>query len=61
MAGYYRGFCKNLSTVVSPLTSLLSSSKSYEWSAESQHAFDSVKTLMCNAPVLMAPAFTQKF
>ncbi len=59
MAGFYRGFCKNCSTVVSPLTSLLSPSKYYEWSAESQHAFDSVKTLMCIAPVLMAPDFTQ--
>ncbi len=46
MAGYYRGFCKNFSTVVSPLTSLLSPSKSYKWSSESHHAFDSVKTLM---------------
>lgn len=61
MAGYYRSFCKNFSTVVSPLTSLLSPSKSYEWSAESQHAFDSVKILMCNAPVLMAPDCTRVF
>ncbi len=45
MAGFL--FCKNCSTVVSPLTSLLSPSKYYEWSAESQHAFDSGKTLMC--------------
>ncbi len=59
MAGYYRSFCKNFSTVVSPLTSLLSPSKPYEWSAESQHSFDSVKTLMCNAPVLMAPDCAQ--
>ncbi len=61
MAGYYRSFCKNFSTVVSPLTSLLSPSKHYEWSAESQHAFDSVKTLMCNAPVLMAPDCARSF
>ncbi len=61
MAGFYRDFCKNCSAVVSPLTSLLSPSKYYEWSAESQHAFDSVKTLMCIAPVLMAPDFTQNF
>ncbi len=59
MAGYYCGFCNNFSTVVSPLTSLLSPSKSYKWSSESHHAFDSVKTLMCNAPVLIAPDCTQ--
>lgn len=61
MAGYYRGFCRNFSTVVSSLTSLLSPSNAYEWSVESQHAFDSVKTLMCSAPVLMAPNFAQHF
>ncbi len=59
MAGFYRDFCKNFSTVVSSFTSLLSPFKYYEWSPVSQHAFDSVKMLMCIAPVLMAPDFTQ--
>ncbi|KAI2660984.1 Retrovirus-related Pol polyprotein [Labeo rohita] len=44
MAGYYRSFCKNFSTIVSPLTALLSPSKSFDWSAECQYAFDCVKT-----------------
>ncbi len=30
MAGYYRNFCKNFSTVVNPLTSLLSPSYPFE-------------------------------
>lgn len=55
MAGYYRSFCKNFSTVVSPLTALLSPSKLFKWSVECQYAFDCVKTLLCNAPVLVAP------
>ncbi len=55
MAGYYRSFCKNFSTVVSPLTALLSPSKPFKWSVECQYAFDCVKTLLCNAPVLVAP------
>ncbi len=29
MAGYYRNFCKNFSTVVSPLTSLISPSRAF--------------------------------
>lgn len=55
MAGYYRSFCKNFSTVVYPLTNLLSPSKPYAWSDECQHAFGNVKALLCNAPVLAAP------
>lgn len=61
MAGYYRSFCKNFSTVVNPLTALLSPSKHFEWSVECQYAFDCVKTLLCNAPVLVAPDCTHTF
>ncbi len=61
MAGYYRSFCRNFSTIVSPLTALLSPSKPFEWSAECQYAFDCVKTLLCNAPVLLAPDCSQGF
>lgn len=32
MVGYYRAFCKNLSTVVTPPTSLLSEKAKFEWS-----------------------------
>lgn len=61
MAGYYRSFCKNFSTVVTPLTSLLCPSKKFEWSAECQNAFDCVKMLLCNAPVLVAPDCSRTF
>ncbi len=45
MAGYYRNFCKNFSTVVNPLTSLLSPLYPFEWNDTCQHAFDNVKAL----------------
>ncbi len=61
MAGYYRSFCKNFSTIVQPLTSLLSPSCRSWWSAECQHAFNSIKTLLCSTPVLMAPNLASKF
>lgn len=61
MAGYYRGFCKNFSSVVSPLTSLLSPSQQFKWSLECQQAFDSVKALLCSAPVLATPNFNHPF
>ncbi|KAI3356202.1 hypothetical protein L3Q82_017180, partial [Scortum barcoo] len=55
MAGYYRGFCKDFSTVAAPLTSLLSSKAKFVWSPVSQHAFEGIKSLLCSAPVLAAP------
>ncbi|CAM4600561.1 unnamed protein product [Leuciscus chuanchicus] len=61
MAGYYRSFCRNFSTIAQPLTSLLSPSRKFLWSAECQHAFNSVKDLLCNAPVLAAPDFDSAF
>ena len=61
MAGYYRGFCRNFSVVVAPLTSLLSPASPFTWSESCQNAFDSVKTLLCSSPVLSAPNFDKGF
>ncbi|KAI2668043.1 Retrovirus-related Pol polyprotein from transposon 17.6 [Labeo rohita] len=61
MAGYYRGFCRNFSAVVSPLTDLLSSSRKFIWDSSCSLAFDAVKDLLCNAPVLSAPNFEKPF
>lgn len=55
MAGYYRSFCRNFSTIEHPLTSLLSPSCSFIWSEECQYAFEAIKNLLCSAPVLAVP------
>lgn len=55
MAGYYRSFCRNFSTVVLPLTNLLSPKVEYTWTSECHNAFESIKSLLCHAPVLGAP------
>lgn len=61
MAGYYRSFCRNFSIIAQPLTSLLSPSSPFRWSDECQHAFTSIKTLLCSTPVLVAPNFALEF
>lgn len=61
MAGYYRSFCKNFSSVAKPLTDLLSPAKEFIWSAESQCAFEAIKHLLCSSPVLSAPNFSVPF
>lgn len=43
MVGYYRGFCPNFSTVVSPLTDLLKNSVKFVWSVNCQKDFENVK------------------
>ena len=61
MAGYYRSFCRNFSSVIAPLTSLLSDSRQFVWSSECQQAFEKAKALLCSAPVLAAPDFALPF
>ncbi len=61
MVGYYRGFCSNFSTVVSPLTDLLKSSVKFDWSENCQRAFENVKLLWTTAPVLASPRLDMPF
>ncbi len=61
MAGFYRKFCKNFSQVVAPLTELLKKRVEYVWSPECQVAFEKVKAILTNTPVLVAPDFEQPF
>ena len=61
MAGCYRGFCKNFSAVAAPLTDLTSPKVRFVWSEGCQYAFEQIKDLLSNAPVLAAPNFEQPF
>lgn len=61
LAGYYRSFCKNFSTVVAPLTNLLKGKTKFVWSSSCQAAFENVKALLCSAPVLTAPCLDKPF
>lgn len=61
MCGYYRSFCQNFSSMVSPLTDLLSDKWKFELSEGCECAFISAKDLLCHAPVLKAPEFDRPF
>lgn len=52
LVGYYRCFCRNFSTVVAPLTDLLKAKAKFNWTPSCQQAFDNVKAILCNSPVL---------
>ena len=57
MAGYYRKFCSNFSTISSPLTNLLKKNINFFWSQSCQEAFDKLKAILKSEPVLAAPDF----
>lgn len=61
LAGFYPGFFHNFSTVAAPLTELLKAKTKFVWSAECQSAFEAIKSLLCDCPVLAAPQFKQLF
>lgn len=61
LVGYYRGFCRNFSTVVAPLTDLLKAKVAFVWTSACQEAFDAAKSLLTTSPVLVAPRFDLPF
>ena len=61
MLGYYRRFLPNFSTVAFPLTDLLKKTSKFIWTTPCQEAFESLKTMMCDTPILNAPDWNKPF
>ena len=62
IAGYYRRFCPNFSTITEPLTRLLNKREKFVWCDKCQKAFQKLKALLNSAPVLLtAPVFNAPF
>ncbi|GJP82930.1 hypothetical protein CLOP_g13152 [Closterium sp. NIES-67] len=55
LANYFRRFLDNYSSVVAPLTALTRKRSAWQWTDQCQKAFDEVKTMLTNAPVLALP------
>ena len=56
LASYYRRFIPGFSKVAAPLFALTKRDVPFEWSADSQQAFDSLKGALVDAPVLAFPS-----
>ena len=61
MSGFYRKLCENCSSIVIPLTNLLRKNLKFHWSESCQDAFDKLKSILANEPVLMASDFNKPF
>lgn len=61
IAGWYRRFIENFSSVTFPISETLSTKRKFQWTHDAQKAFDNVKQLLTTAPVLSNPNFSEKF
>ncbi|KAI3749597.1 hypothetical protein L2E82_20211 [Cichorium intybus] len=61
LAGYYRRFIQDFSRIAVPLTKLTRKGIKFEWGAEQEKAFETLKEKLCDAPVLALPEGTEDF
>ena len=60
-AGYFRKFVKNFAEISCPLTDLLKKDQRFCWDRQCQEAFDKIKAILTNHPVLKSPNFNKPF
>ncbi|KAA3461561.1 peroxidase 64 [Gossypium australe] len=57
----YRHFIQNYGVIAKPLTTLLQKDVPWCWTTVEQAAFDQLKAVVCQAPVLVLPNFHEPF
>jgi hypothetical protein len=61
LAGFYRRFVKDFSTIVAPLNELTNKYIVFKWSEPQENAFHELKKRLNEAPLLVLPDFTKTF
>nr|XP_025665001.1 uncharacterized protein LOC112763582 [Arachis hypogaea] len=61
LAGFYRRFVKDFSTIAAPLTEIIKKHDGFKWDPEQELAFNTLKDLLCSAPILILPKFSITF
>ncbi|GJU47379.1 putative nucleotidyltransferase, ribonuclease H [Tanacetum coccineum] len=61
LAGYYRRFIINFSKIAKPLTLLTQKNQKFKWGDEQENAFQTLKDMLCDAPILALPEGTDDF
>ena len=55
LASYYRRFVQNFAEVAAPLHELMKKGVKFKWEAEHQIAFEKLKQILVEAPILVTP------
>jgi hypothetical protein len=61
LASYYRKYVKNFSEIALPLLNLTRKNVKFDWTINCQNAFEKLKQLLVNPPVLTLPDFNKHF
>ena len=61
LAGFYRRFVKNFSTIAAPLNELTKKGVAFNWREPQEIAFQELKKRLSEAPLLVLPDFTKTF
>jgi hypothetical protein len=61
MASFFRKFIKNFAMIVEPLVKLTRKEIPFKWGDEEQLAFDEIKELLINKPILAFPDYDKPF
>ncbi|WVZ76022.1 hypothetical protein U9M48_024027 [Paspalum notatum var. saurae] len=61
LAGYYHQFIQDFSRISKPMTKLLQKQVKFTWGPECDQAFQTLKTLLNTAPVLVQPDVSKPF
>ena len=55
LCNYYRQYVQGFATIAHPLTNLTKKDVRYKWTDECQNAFETLKSKLCEAPILAYP------
>ena len=61
LCSYYRRFIEGFASIARPLHRLTSKNETFQWTSDSQKAFDTLKTSLTSAPILAYPEPEGKF
>jgi hypothetical protein len=61
LAGFYRRFVKDFSTIIAPLNELTNKYIVFKWSEPQENVFHELKKRLNEAPLLVLPDFTKTF
>ncbi|XP_024009250.1 uncharacterized protein LOC112084361 [Eutrema salsugineum] len=61
LAGFYRRFVKDFSTLAAPLTEVIKKDVGFKWETAQEEAFQTLKEKLTQAPILSLPDFVKTF